>query len=138
VVAGEAVAAIGPGYVTLVGVGNGDRDGDADALAAKVAGLRVFSDADGRFNLSLADIEGSVLVVSQFTLLGDVRRGRRPSFSGAAPPELAEPLVDRFTSGLRDAGIEVAIGVFGAMMQVRLVNDGPVTLVIDATGGRVV
>lgn len=137
-VAGETVAVIGPGFVALVGVGNGDTDMDADALAAKVAGLRIFSDVDGRFNLSLAEADGAVLVVSQFTLLGDVRRGRRPSFSGAAPPEAAEPLVDRFTASLRDAGLNVATGVFGAMMRVQLVNDGPVTLVIDASGGRVV
>jgi len=138
VVAGETVAAIGSGFLALVGVGDEDTDADADVVAAKVAGLRVFSDSDGRFNESLADAGGAVLVVSQFTLLGDVRRGRRPSFSKAAAPEVAEPLVDRFADGLRGAGIEVATGVFGAMMQVRLVNDGPVTLVIDAGGGRII
>jgi D-tyrosyl-tRNA(Tyr) deacylase len=138
VVAGETVAAIGRGFLALVGVGDEDTDADADVVAAKVAGLRVFSDSDGRFNESLADAGGAVLVVSQFTLLGDVRRGRRPSFSKAAAPEVAEPLVDRFADGLRGAGIEVATGVFGAKMQVRLVNDGPVTLVIDADGGRII
>jgi D-tyrosyl-tRNA(Tyr) deacylase len=134
---GGTVASIRGGFLALVGVGNGDTSADADALVAKVAGLRVFSDIEGRFNDSLMDVAGAVLVVSQFTLLGDARRGRRPSFSGAAPPDVAEPLIDQFAAGLRAEGIEVATGVFGASMQVRLVNDGPVTLVIDASGGRV-
>lgn len=136
-VAGKTVAEIETGFLALVGVGNGDTDQDADALGAKVAGLRVFADTAGRFNEALGDTGGAVLVVSQFTLLGDVRRGRRPSFSMAAPPEIAEPLVARFVTRLRDAGIPVETGVFGAMMRVHLVNDGPVTLVLDASGGRV-
>ena len=136
-VAGETVAEIGPGFLALVGVRNGDTNQDADALAAKVGGLRVFADASGRFNVALTDAGGAVLVVSQFTLLGDVRRGRRPSFSMAAPPEIAEPLVARFAARLRDTGIPVETGVFGAMMRVHLINDGPVTLVLDASGGRV-
>ena len=136
-VAGETVGEIGPGLVVLIGVGNGDGEADVDALVNKVVGLRIFSDRERRFNESLADSGGAVLVVSQFTLLGDTRRGRRPSFSAAAPPEVAEPLVARFVAGLRAAGLEVATGVFGAMMEVRLVNDGPVTLVLDASAGRV-
>jgi len=136
-VGGESVASIGPGFLALVGVEVGDTVRDAHALATKVAGLRVFADGDGRFNVALSDIRGSVLVVSQFTLLADVRRGRRPSFSRAAAPPDAEPLVDRFASDLRDAGMEVSTGVFGATMQVSLINDGPVTLVIDASDGNV-
>jgi len=136
-VAGEIVASIGPGFVALVGVGNGDGPPDAAALAAKVSGLRVFGDADGRFNESLADAYRAVLVVSQFTLFADVRRGRRPSFAAAAPPEVAEPLVNQFADELASAGIPVETGVFGAMMQVELVNDGPVTIILDASGGRI-
>lgn len=136
-VAGDVVGSIGPGFVALVGVGNGDTEEDARVLAAKVAGMRVFSDGENRFNEALTDGDRSVLVVSQFTLLADVRRGRRPSFSGAALPEVAEPLVQYFVDQLRRASLVVATGVFGATMQVELVNDGPVTIVLDAAGGRV-
>ena len=128
----EVVGAIGPGLLILVGVADGDTESQADALAAKVAGLRIFSDADGRFNDSLLDIGGSALVVSQFTLHADVRKGRRPSFTGAARPEVAEPLCDHFADALRRQGIPVETGVFGAMMSVELVNDGPFTVIIDS------
>jgi D-tyrosyl-tRNA(Tyr) deacylase len=115
----------------LLGVGAGDDTADADVLAEKVANLRVFSDADGRFNHSLLDVGGAALVVSQFTLYADTRRGRRPSFSEAAPPAAAALLIDAFAAALRRLTIEVATGAFGAHMQVALVNDGPVTIVLD-------
>lgn len=123
---------IDAGLLALVGVAEGDQPSDVDRVAAKVAALRIFSDADGRFNESVADIGGAVLVVSQFTLIADVRKGRRPSFTRAARPEAAEPLVERFAQQLEDAGLSVARGVFGAMMEVELVNDGPFTIVIDS------
>ena len=126
------VGAIGAGLLILVGVADGDTESQADALAAKVAGLRIFSDAEGRFNESLLDIGGSALVVSQFTLHADVRKGRRPSFTGAARPEVAEPLCDHFAQALRSHGVPVEAGVFGAMMSVELVNDGPFTVIIDS------
>lgn len=128
---GRTVAAIGRGFLVLLGVTHSDGEAEAAWLARKVAGLRVFDDAEGKMNLSLADVGGAVLVVSQFTLYGDVRRGRRPSFTAAARPEHAEPLCDRFVELLRAEGLPVAVGVFGALMQVRLVNDGPVTLWLD-------
>ena len=134
---GSVVGSVGPGLLVLVGVAGGDTSGDALALADKVAELRIFRDDEGRMNRSLLDTGGGALVVSQFTLLGSARRGRRPSFTEAADPELAEPLVEEVCAGLRCRGVEVASGVFGAMMQVRLVNDGPVTLVIDVEGGKV-
>jgi D-tyrosyl-tRNA(Tyr) deacylase len=137
VVDGRVVGAVGPGLLVLIGVGHDDTDDDAEALAAKVAGLRVFTDDEGKMNRSVAETGGGVLVVSQFTLLGDVRRGRRPSFSAAAVPDRAEPLVGRVAVALQEAGIPTATGRFGARMEVRLVNDGPVTLVIDVSGGRV-
>jgi D-tyrosyl-tRNA(Tyr) deacylase len=130
-VEGKVVGAIGPGFVALVGVGYGDGEEQARWLANKVAGLRVFEDADGKFNLSLADAGGSVLVVSQFTLYADARKGRRPSFIDAAPPEIAQPLVDRFSDLLRSKGIPVEEGVFGAMMLVEIHNDGPVTIWLE-------
>ena len=123
---------IGAGLLALVGVAEGDQPSDVDRVAAKVAALRIFADAEGRFNESVADIGGAVLVVSQFTLIADVRKGRRPSFTRAARPEAAEPLVERFAQQLEDAGLPVARGVFGAMMEVELVNDGPFTIVIDS------
>ena len=129
---GETVGEIGAGMLALVGVAEGDDEAAADRIAAKVAGLRIFSDAEGRFNQSVAEIGGAVLVVSQFTLISDVRKGRRPSFTGAARPELAEPLVERFAQQLEAEGLTVARGVFGAMMEVDLVNDGPFTVVIDS------
>ena len=129
---GETVGEIGAGMLALVGVAEGDDEAAADRIAAKVAGLRIFSDAEGRFNESVAEIGGAVLVVSQFTLISDVRKGRRPSFTVAARPELAEPLVERFAQQLEAEGLTVARGVFGAMMEVDLVNDGPFTVVIDS------
>lgn len=129
---GQTVGEIGPGLLALVGVAAGDDVETIDKVAAKVAGLRIFADADGRFNESVAKIGGAVLVVSQFTLIADVRKGRRPSFTGAARPEQAEPLVERFTAQLAAAGVPTASGRFGAMMQVELVNDGPFTVIIDS------
>ena len=130
-VGGAIVGQIGAGLLVLLGVAHGDEPADARRLAEKLPGLRIFSDADGKFNLSLQDIAGSVLVVSQFTLYGDARKGRRPSFIQAAQPEVAAPLVDLFAELLRGQGLPVATGVFGAQMEVRLLNDGPVTLVLD-------
>lgn len=137
-VAGEVVGAIGPGLLLLVGVGDGDDVSDARALATKIAGLRIFPDDEGRMNRSVLDAGGSALVISQFTLFGDVRRGRRPSFTAAAAPEMAEPLVEQFAGLLTAEGVQVATGVFGAKMSVDLVNDGPVTIVIETRDGRVV
>lgn len=128
---GEVVGAIGRGFVVLLGVAQDDGPAEAAWLANKVAGLRLFEDAEGKMNLALEDVGGSVLVVSQFTLYGDASRGRRPSFSHAAPPEQAEPLVEAFIAGLRDAGLTVATGRFGAMMEVIIHNDGPVTLLVE-------
>jgi D-tyrosyl-tRNA(Tyr) deacylase len=122
---------IGPGLCILLGVAPGDDDAIATRLAEKVARLRVFANDDGRFDRSLLDVGGAALVVSQFTLLADTSKGMRPSFTGAAPPEHAEPLYERFAGALRELGVEVATGVFGARMQVELVNDGPVTIVLD-------
>jgi D-tyrosyl-tRNA(Tyr) deacylase len=130
-VSGREVAAIGPGLLALVGVRAGDTAADAERLAAKTAGLRLFPDGERPFDRPVGDAGGAVLCVSQFTLLGDVRRGNRPSWSAAAPPEKAAPLVDAYADGLRAAGLDVATGVFGADMRVRLENDGPVTLVLD-------
>jgi D-tyrosyl-tRNA(Tyr) deacylase len=128
---GRVVGAIERGFLALVGVAVDDTDADADALAQKIAGLRVFDDGDGAMNLALADVHGAVLVVSQFTLLGDVRKGRRPSFIAAARGELAERLYERVAAGLRNAGLHVETGVFGADMAVELINDGPVTILLD-------
>jgi D-tyrosyl-tRNA(Tyr) deacylase len=129
---GAEVARIGPGALVLCGIAAGDTPELVDRMATKLAGLRYFEDADGRTNLSIADAGGELLVVSQFTLYADVRRGRRPGFSDAAMPDLAEPLVDRFVAQLREAGQRVATGRFGAEMHVELVNDGPFTLVLDS------
>jgi D-tyrosyl-tRNA(Tyr) deacylase len=123
---------IGHGAVVLAGVGVGDDAAVVDRMADKLLGLRYFEDAEGRTNLALADVDGSLLVVSQFTLLADTRRGRRPGFTDAALPDVAEPLVDRFVARLREAGARVETGRFGAMMAVELVNDGPFTLVLDS------
>jgi D-tyrosyl-tRNA(Tyr) deacylase len=130
-VADETVGRIGLGLVVLVGVGPDDDEAVADSLARRVTELRIFRDADGLTNRSLLDVEGSVLVVSQFTLFADTRRGRRPGFTGAAPPEQAERVYERFASTLRDIGVTVATGRFGAEMAVSLVNDGPFTLWLD-------
>jgi D-aminoacyl-tRNA deacylase len=128
---GEAVAEIGGGLVVLLGVGPDDDEATADGLARRVTELRIFDDEDGRTNLSLVDVGEAALVVSQFTLYADTRRGRRPGFTGAAAPELAERLYLRFAAALRELGIEVATGRFGAVMAVELVNDGPFTIWLD-------
>ncbi|MEX0664054.1 MAG: D-aminoacyl-tRNA deacylase [Acidimicrobiia bacterium] len=127
----EVVGEIGQGLCVLVGVTHGDGNGEANRLADKVWTLRVFDDPDGVMNLGLADVGGEVLVVSQFTLYGDTRKGRRPSWTEAARPEEAEPLCDAFVTALRGLGATVATGVFGAHMLVELVNDGPVTLMLE-------
>ena len=132
-VGGKVVGAIDAGYVLLVGVGEGDTDADADRLAAKVVGLRLFNDADGKFNHSLLDVGGGALVVSQFTLYAGVRKGRRPSFTAAARPEVAAPLCDHFAAKLRELGVSrVETGRFGEHMQVEIHNDGPVTIWLDS------
>ena len=128
---GEAVGAIGPGLVVLVAVAQDDGPEEARRLATKAAELRIFADAEGRFNRSLLETDGEALVVSQFTLLADVRKGRRPSFAAAAAPEQASPLVDAFAGVLRELGVSVETGRFGAHMLVELENDGPVTIVLD-------
>jgi D-aminoacyl-tRNA deacylase len=128
----ETTGQIDRGLLVFVGVATDDGLEDAAWMARKVAELRIFSDADGKFNLSLGDVGGAVLVVSQFTLLGDARKGRRPAFTDAAPPEAAEPLLQRVVELLRDAGLTVAEGRFGARMKVDLINDGPVTLILDS------
>jgi D-tyrosyl-tRNA(Tyr) deacylase len=130
-IAGRATGAIGQGYCLLVGFTHGDTSAQVDWMAEKVAGLRLFSDKDGKMNRGLNDVGGGVLVVSQFTLYGDAAKGRRPSFIDAARPELATPLYDRFLAGLRERGLPVAAGEFGADMQVEIHNDGPVTLILD-------
>ena len=128
---GEVVSAIGRGFLVLLGAAHEDGPREAEWLARKVAGLRMFDDADGKMNLALADVGGAALVVSQFTLYGDARKGRRPDFLRAARSEHAEPLVESFVARLRGEGIPVETGRFRAAMQVALVNDGPVTLWID-------
>lgn len=131
-VGGVTAGAVGKGFVVLLGVARGDEEADARALADKVAALRVFEDAAGKMNLALAEVGGGVLVISQFTLLGDVRKGNRPSFVEAAPPEVGSALYERFCALLREKGLPVATGVFRAMMEVELVNDGPVTILLDS------
>jgi D-tyrosyl-tRNA(Tyr) deacylase len=128
----EIVGKIGPGLLVLVGVSKTDTPADADHLAAKIVALRIFEDENGKMNLSLAETGGAILAVSQFTLYGDVRKGRRPSFDEAAPPELARELYDGFARKVREAGVVCETGRFQAMMQVELVNDGPVTLLLDS------
>jgi D-tyrosyl-tRNA(Tyr) deacylase len=123
--------AIGAGLCVLLGVAAGDDEAAANRLAGKVARLRVFEADDGKFDRSLLDTGGAALVVSQFTLIADTAKGNRPSFSGAARPELAEPLYERFAAALRELGVPVETGVFGARMAIELVNDGPVTIVLD-------
>jgi D-aminoacyl-tRNA deacylase len=131
-VEGGRISGIGPGLLLLVGVAQGDSEPEADWLAEKVAGLRIMGDEGGKMNLSIRDVSGAVLAVSQFTLLADTRKGKRPSFVSAAPPEEAARLFDYFCERLRDAGVEqVETGRFGAMMDVALVNDGPVTIVLE-------
>jgi D-tyrosyl-tRNA(Tyr) deacylase len=128
---GRVVGRIGRGLTILLGVTHADGTAEADWLANKVAGLRVFEDSDGKMNAALADVQGELLVISQFTLYGDARKGRRPSFTAAARPEQAEPLVDYFVNALREHGFRVATGVFGAEMDVQIHNDGPVTLLLE-------
>ena len=128
---GQTVASIGKGFLVLLGVANGDSDREAEWLGDKIAGLRIFEDDPGKMNLSVQDIGGSILVVSQFTLLADCRKGRRPSFTDAAPPAEADRLYQVFVSALRKSSIPVETGVFQAHMDVSLVNDGPVTVILD-------
>lgn len=128
---GQTTAEIGQGLVILVGVGHGDGEAQAAFLAEKIANLRIFEDPDGKMNLSLVDVKGKAIVVSQFTLYADARKGRRPSFTEAALPELARPLVDRFAEFLRTEGIPIGQGVFGAEMLVEIHNDGPVTIWLE-------
>ncbi|HEX6843759.1 MAG TPA: D-aminoacyl-tRNA deacylase [Actinomycetota bacterium] len=132
---GEAVSSIGPGYLLLVGVGRGDDVAQVGPLVDKIVGLRIFRDEDGKTNLDLASVDGEALVVSQFTLYADTRKGRRPSFVHAADPADAEALVEAFAAGLQARGVRVARGVFGAEMEVELVNDGPFTMTFDVAPG---
>ena len=128
---GDVVGAIGRGLLVLLGVRHDDTSENAARLAAKLARLRIFPDETGRFDRSLLDVGGGALVVSQFTLLADTRKGNRPSFTDAAPPEVAEPLIELFCDVVRELGVSVETGVFGANMDVELVNDGPVTITVD-------
>lgn len=135
-VEGHTVASLGRGLLVLLGIERGDTAADVDYLAGKAADLRIFPDEAGRMNRSLVESRGGALVVSQFTLAGSTRRGRRPSFDAAAPPDEAEPLYRRFAEQLAGRGVPVATGIFQAMMEVELVNDGPVTLLLDPPPGR--
>ncbi len=128
---GATIASVGAGLMVLVGVENGDTQGDAAYLADKTVNLRVFEDSAGKLNLSVIETTGEILAVSQFTLLGDCRKGRRPSFTAAAPSETGRPLFDEYVAVCRRLGVPVQTGEFGALMQVELVNDGPVTLLLD-------
>ncbi len=130
-VADAVVGRIGVGLLLLVGIAPGDQDVDLPRMAQKIVDMRIFEDAEGKMNRSLREVGGAVLAVSQFTLYGDTRGGRRPSFTGAAPPEIARPLFDRFVAACRQQGIETQTGVFGAKMSVELVNAGPVTLWLE-------
>lgn len=129
----EVVGKIGPRVLVLLGVAKSDTRADAEYLAAKITGMRIFEDENGKMNLSLAETGGSILAVSQFTLYGDVRKGKRPSFDEAAPPELGRELYEYFTSKIREAGFTCETGRFQAMMQVELANDGPVTILLDSS-----
>jgi D-tyrosyl-tRNA(Tyr) deacylase len=131
-VEGRTVGEIGPGLLVLLGIAEGDTEAEARLLADKTAHMRIFADAAGRFQHSLLDVGGAALVVSQFTLYADMRRGRRPSFTPAAAPEVAAPLVEAYAAALRELGVPVETGVFGAMMQVSLTNDGPVTIMLES------
>jgi len=128
----EVVGKIGPGLLVLLGVAKSDTRADADYLATKILGLRIFDDQSGKMNLSVANTRGSILAVSQFTLYGDARKGKRPSFDQAAPPEPAKELYEYFVQKIRESGIACETGRFQAMMQVELVNDGPVTILLDS------
>lgn len=129
---GKVTGAIGPGLLVFLGVAETDEPKDLEYLLKKVPALRIFSDEAGKMNLSVTDVKGSVLVVSQFTLIADVKGGNRPAFTGAAKPEKAIPVYETFVERLRGAGLNVATGVFGADMKVRLLNDGPVTIMLDS------
>ncbi|MGH8957097.1 MAG: D-aminoacyl-tRNA deacylase [Acidimicrobiia bacterium] len=135
---GAAVGSIAQGLLVLAGATHDDSERDARALAEKIAGLRIFSDDEGQMNLSVTDISGKVLVVSQFTVYGNVARGRRPSFTAAAAPNVAEPLIELVARSLEDLGLVVSRGRFGAKMEVELVNHGPVTILLETRGGRLV
>ena len=130
----DVIGEIGPGLLVLLGVEVGDGVAAADLLARKIAALRIFEDDAGKMNLAVRDVGGAVLAISQFTLAADLRKGNRPSFIRAAPPEVAEPLYEQFCTRLREAGLPVATGRFGAHMAVRLINDGPVTIWLDSAG----
>jgi D-tyrosyl-tRNA(Tyr) deacylase len=132
----ECTGAIGPGLFALIGVGHDDNERDASLLAERMVGLRVFADPEGKMNLALRDVEGALLVVSQFTLMGDTRRGRRPSFVAAAPPERARELIERLIDEVRGLGVTVATGRFGAHMDIEVIADGPVTLLLDTKERR--
>ena len=129
---GTIVGQIQQGLLVLLGVGQNDGEPEAQLLAEKIVQMRIFSDSDGKFNMSIVDVGGAILAVSQFTLYADTRRGRRPSFSNAARPELALPLFEHFCAAVRNFGLQVETGVFGAHMDVALVNDGPVTIILDS------
>jgi D-tyrosyl-tRNA(Tyr) deacylase len=131
-VGGQTVGAIGRGYLLLVGIGRDDTEADLVWMADKLRGLRVFEDDSGKMNLSIEEADGAILSVSQFTLYGDCRKGRRPSFTEAAPPDMALAMYERFNEMLRERGLKVETGRFGAMMEVSLVNDGPVTFILDS------
>lgn len=135
---GVVVGEVGMGMLLLVGVASGDGKADVEALVGKVAGLRIFVDDRMKMNRSVLDVGGSILVISQFTLLADARRGRRPSFTAAAPATDAEPLVELLCDRLREQGVRVEEGVFGAQMDVELVNDGPVTIILETESGQIV
>ncbi len=134
-VEGTRVASIGNGLLLLVGIASGDGVTDVEAAVDRIARLRIFADAEGRMNLSVLDVSGEVLVVSQFTLYGDLSRGLRPSFTGAGAPDHAEPLIEQMVAGFRNRGLDVSSGVFGAKMAVDLVNDGPVTFTLEFEDG---
>ncbi len=136
VIDGEVAGAIEAGWLVLLGISPGDSQAEITWLAEKLVNLRAFADADGKMNRSVQDITGGILVVSQFTLYGDCRKGRRPSFTDAAPPAIAEPLYEAFVNAVKAHGVPVATGRFGADMQVELVNDGPVTFVLDTTESK--
>ena len=129
---GEVTGSIEKGYVLLVGITHSDTEADMDYVAKKIAGLRLWEDEEGKMNRSIEEVDGAILSVSQFTLYGDVRKGRRPSFIEAARPEQAEPLWHYFNDRLREEGLKVETGVFGAMMDVELLNDGPVTIIVES------
>ena len=131
-IAGEVVGRINRGLVVFIGVADKDTEQDAQYLAQKTVGLRIFADKQGKFNLSALDVNSELLVVSQFTLLADTRKGRRPSFISAAPPDLAEELFKRFIAAVRDSGLKVETGRFQQYMQVEIINDGPVTILLDS------